>query len=204
VSSKTNIKVLYNPFDTSRFNVNNNKTTDIDRLKICYTGRLAKGKNLNRWIDTAFDLLKTYPGFEFNIYGDGAQKNELESLIREKNLQAKIILHGFRKDVENVYRENDLLLFLSEYESFGNVVVESILCGMPVIASKIPAMEEIFKDYPEFLVNLDEDLTKNIRAKISQYPMLKESAQRAAKEFREKYSLEKHINELEKIYKSFE
>lgn len=198
------IRVIYNPFDTSRFKLDKPKSYDTTKLKICYTGRLANGKNLFKWIDIAEEVLKVYQGFTFNIYGDGPLKEELNNYIKNKSLVNKIFLAGFRKDIENVYKENDLLLFLSEYESFGNVVVESILCGTPVIASKIPAMEEIFKDYPEFLVNLDEDLSKKVISMIGNYEKLRDSATKASKEFAEKFSMEKHLKELEKIYNSFD
>jgi glycosyltransferase involved in cell wall biosynthesis len=204
VSGKPDIKVLYNPFDTKRFYKKENITTSYSPVRIFYTGRLAEGKNLLRWIEIASKLLNVLPELEFNIYGDGELKGRMLDLINQKNLSRKIFLHGFRSDIENVYRENDLLLFLSEFESFGNVVVESILCGTPVIASRIPSMEEIFKDYPEFLVNLDEELPDSILKKLEQYSMLKESASKASKEFAERFSFEKHIKELEKIYKSFD
>ncbi len=204
VSNKTDIKILYNPFDTARFNQTGKSQVVSRKLKICYSGRLAKGKNLFKWIDTAEEVLKVHPGFTFNIYGAGPLKQDLVNYIKLKNLTDKIFLCGFRKDIENVYKENDLLLFLSEYESFGNVVVESILCGTPVIVSKIPAMEEIFKDYPEFLVNLDQDLSKNVMKLIGNYEQLQDSAVKASKEFADKFSLEKHIKELEKIYNSFD
>lgn len=204
VSDKVKIKVLYNPFDTNRFCIPNDKKYHPDKLKICYTGRLAAGKNLFKWIDIAEQILKENTGFEFNIYGDGPLKQELEKYIKNKNLANKIILHRFRKDVENVYKENDLLIFLSEYESFGNVVVESILCGTPVIASYIPAMKEIFKDYPEFVVPLDKNLVQNVLFKIKELDKLKLSALRAAEDFKVRFSVEKHILELENIYNSFE
>lgn len=204
VSDKVKIKLLYNPFDTNRFCIPNDKKYHHDKLKICYTGRLAEGKNLFRWIDIAEKLLNENTDFEFNIYGDGPLKQELDAYIKNKNLANKVILHGFIKDVENVYKENDLLIFLSEYESFGNVVVESILCGTPVITSDIPAMKEIFKDYPEFVVQLDKNLEQNVLLRIKELENLKLSALRAAEDFKVRFSVEKHILELEKIYNSFE
>lgn len=204
VSNKPRIKVIYNPFDTKRFFIRNVNSYDINKLKIFYCGRLANGKNLYQWIDMAAEILKTNPLFQFNIYGMGPLHNALGNQIKLKNLKNRIFLTGFRNDIENVYHENDLLVFLSEYESFGNVVVESILCGTPVIAAKIPAMEEIFENYPEFLVDLDENLFVNILEKIKYYEKLRALAFKAAIEFKERFSLEKHIKELENIYKSFE
>lgn len=204
VSGKPQIKVLYNPFDCNRFNIKDRTYNNKNALKVCYCGRLSKSKNLIKWIDAAEHILKSFPNFEFNIFGDGALRSTLDEYIGRKNLKHKIILRGFRKDIENVYKENDLLLFLSEYESFGNVAVESILCGTPVIVSKIPSMEEIFRNYSEFLVGLDENLNDCILKKIKDYENLKTLAVKANNEFKERFSLEKHISELKKIYKKFE
>ena len=54
------------------------------------------------------------------------------------------------------------MMFLSEYELFGNAVVESILCGTPVIASDIPSLREIFRNYPQFLVPADGRMGSDI------------------------------------------
>lgn len=204
VSSKPNIKVVYNPFDTTRFNDLNRSFSETSKLKICYCGRLAEGKNLFKWIDTAEFLLRSFPEFEFNIFGEGPLRDQLSEYITHKKLNDKIKLQGFRADIENIYKEHDVMLFLSKFESFGNVAVESILCGTPVIASKIPAMEEIFNDYPQFLVPLDNHLFENTLKKINNYQSLKQLTSKAAWDFKVRFSLEKHILELEKIYNSFE
>lgn len=204
VSSKPYIKVVYNPFDTIRFNDLNRNFSETSNLKICYCGRLAEGKNLFKWVDTAAYILRSFPEYEFNIYGEGPLRDQLSVYIKNKKLDNKIKLRGFRNDIENVYKEHDLMLFLSEFESFGNVAVESILCGTPVIASRIPAMEEIFNDYPEFLVPLNKDLFESTLKKINNYQNLQHITSKAAADFKVRFSLEKHILELEKIYNSFE
>ncbi len=92
--------------------------------------------------------------------------------------------------IENEFRSSSLLLFLSEYESFGNVVVESILCGTPVLTSDIPAMREIFSGYPYFIINGKTDLFREIDMKITNLKKLKELTMKAREEFIQKYSLE--------------
>lgn len=204
ISKKTKIKVIYNPFDTERFKIDESSYYVNKNLKICFLGRLSINKNLFQWIDTAEEILAHYPRYEFHIYGNGPLKKSLLNYIKNKRLENKVILFGFRKDVENIYKKNDLLLFLSQYESFGNVVVESILCGIPVIASRIPSMEEIFANYPQFLVPLNKNLTDEVIKKIINFKKLKEKTFDAANEFKNKFSLEKHIKELETIYTRYE
>jgi glycosyltransferase involved in cell wall biosynthesis len=102
--------------------------------------------------------------------------------------------------VKNVYQENDLLLFLSKHESFGNVVVESVLTQTPVIASAIPAMKEIFSEYPEFLVELDNHIFDSIICKLKNLDSLKISVSKARKDFARKFNAENHMNRIKELY----
>jgi len=200
VIKKTNIQVLYNPINNNRFKLypkNNNKLH-----RIIYAGRLAKGKNLINWLNCAKNILSIYPEIDFILYGDGPLKEFLVQYAAQFGISQHVKFYGFIKNVENAYKQADLLLFLSEYESFGNVVVESILCGTPVIASKIPSMEEIFQNYPEFLVPLDNKLSENILTKLRNYDELKQLTLKASKEFNERFSIQNHIKQLNKIYKN--
>jgi len=195
--------LLYNPIDSGRFTKPVSRNKSIENVKIVYSGRLAHGKNLLKWIEIADTISKKHPGFRFEIYGDGPLKQKLNEFIVQKGLQEMIVLKGFCAKPEEIYQKADLLMFLSEYESFGNVVVESILSETPVIATAIPSMKEIFMNYPEFLVEPDQNLEFSILKKIEQLDSLRLSAERAATEFRERFSLKQHLIKVKDIYASF-
>jgi len=196
------IQLLYNPFDLRQFIPKTDKKRAAVPREIVYVGRLASGKNLVKWIDVA-DLLKThFDSVIFNIFGHGPEENLLKSYIRSKHLENRIFLKGQVDAPEKIYREADVLLFLSKYESFGNVIVESILCGTPVIAGAIPAMREIFKDFPEFLVEMDENLGKNVLQKLKDLEKLNRLALSAREQFIERFGDELHYKKLRAIYAS--
>ena len=113
------------------------------------------------------------PSTEFKIYGIGLLEKELIEYSKKLKIEDIVYFMGHCDNVTAAYHDSDLILFLSERESFGNVVVESILCGTPVIASAIPSMKEIFGDYPEFLIELDDNLKENILLKIRNIEHLK-------------------------------
>ncbi len=199
------VKVVYNPIGSNRFvpapsPVMSNRPGE---LKIIYAGRLEHGKNLDKWIDIALYLHGRNERLIFEIYGTGPLGITLGERIKKAGAENFITLKGYRSDIENVFRDADLLLFLSEYESFGNVVVECILCGTPVIASDIPSMREIFSDYPVFLVDPDSDPGSRIAVLLQNYEALSDAATSAGKSFRERFSDHSYIESMNNIYSTW-
>ncbi|MFZ2341174.1 MAG: hypothetical protein WAW07_15810, partial [Bacteroidales bacterium] len=76
-------------------------------------------------------------------------------------------------------------------------------CGTPVIAGDIPAMKEIFEEYPCFVVSLNENTETEIILKLRNIEQLNVKAMQARETFRERFSPEKHFHKLEEIYNSF-
>lgn len=197
ISPKANIHVLYNPFNIKKKNKSQNNRSGI---RVCYVGRLAKGKNLFTWLNCAFALKNRFRNIEFHIYGDGLLRVPLEKKSNDLMLQNYVTFHGFVKDLDDIYKNNDIMMFLSEYESFGNVVVESILAGTPVIVSQIPSHMEILINYPEFMVPLDEGITQSIVQRFSNIDTLKKMTDKAQKEFKQRFSIQQHLDSIDKIY----
>ena len=202
VSRRPEIDVVYNPVGSVRFAPATHERKP-GMMKIVYAGRLAPGKNLISWIETAAAIHTTLDNTLFEIYGSGPLEQQLHDKITCLSAGSYIFLKGYRSDIENVFREADLTLFLSEYESFGNVVVESILCGTPVIASGIPSMQEIFHDYPLFLLSTEEDIAEQVIARLRDYEALLSAAGNACRDFRKRFSEEAYIKKLNAIYTSF-
>jgi glycosyltransferase involved in cell wall biosynthesis len=69
--------------------------------------------------------------------GDGPLRSELESRAKSLGLEGRIHFLGFtnQSGLPAVYRGSDLLVLPSEYEPFGLVVNEAMLCGCPAIVS---------------------------------------------------------------------
>jgi glycosyltransferase involved in cell wall biosynthesis len=202
IASWINCELLYNFFDISRFKKTALSELNREIRKVVYVGRLVPGKGLARWISIALDIHLAYPDVKFEIYGDGPLASSIQREIDLNFANTFIILKGHVTDVENVFRNADLLLFLSEYESFGNVVVESILCNTPVLASNIPGMNEIFADFPDFLLNNDPPSGREIISRLKNFSRLRELAEVAGGSFRNRFSIERHLEKLTNIYEA--
>ena len=72
------------------------------------------------------------------ICGEGPKQQYLESLIRSLNLQNKVFLLGFQNDITYYYEHSKVFLLTSSSESFGNVILEAMATGLPVISLNTP------------------------------------------------------------------
>mgnify|MGYP000859000771 FL=1 len=196
------IDVVYNPIGSERM-LTGKEGTSADRMNIIYAGRLAEGKNLHRWLDIAALIHEQHSEARFFIYGDGPLMDELQRYTLQIGAGGYVTFEGFMHDIGEAYRKADLMIFLSEKESFGNVAVESILCGTPVIASAIPSMKEIFINYPQFLVPADERMDEAVLQKLGSLDTLRQSVNDAREEFLVRFSMGQHAEKIEKIYDSF-
>ncbi len=205
-NKKYAIKVIYNPFEIvekKEFHDIVDKKTGTN-LSVFYVGRMVNGKNLFLWLDIAKKLSEKFNDISFHFYGKGNLEKQLKEYVIRLDFGDKVNFHGFLKDIETAYRRHDLLMFLSEYESFGNVVVESILQGTPVIAKPIPSIREIFYDYPEFLLDDNRDYSDQIIEKLKNIDVLKNEAVKARKNFINRFSIQNHLRKIAELYEQYQ
>lgn len=125
-----------------------NKLCDLKKKNIISVGRLSKEKGFA-------DLIEIFSNIEsedwtLTIVGDGDEKENLEALIKDNNLEGKVILTGFlnKEKLYKLYENSSLYVMTSFEESFGLVLVEASSFGLPLIAfdSAIGAKEIIQKN----------------------------------------------------------
>ena len=71
--------------------------------------------------------------------GDGAGRDALLALARELGVADRVILAGFQSDPTPFYQTANLFALSSDYEGFGNVLVEAMACGTPVVSTDCPS-----------------------------------------------------------------
>ncbi len=122
-------------------------TKDHHTIKhIISLGRLCPFKGFDTLIHSFSHLLRTHPHLTLTIYGEGAERPRLESLIRSLNLQSKIHLPGTTPNVQEALLNADLFIFPSHYEGFPNALCEAMAVGLPVIASNCSGTIDIIRD----------------------------------------------------------
>ncbi|MRR21790.1 glycosyltransferase [bacterium] len=195
------IEIIYNPVDIEA-GASAAVKREAGLLTIGYAGRLVPGKNLIGWLNVAQKLSREFGNLRFVIYGDGVLREELIKHAGVLGILDIVSFRGFVRDVASAYSECDVMLFLSGRESFGNAVVESVLCGTPVIASDIPAFREILANWSYCIVPADETAAGQIADRLKNLDILRGYLPGMITEFRARFSRDQHISKISRIYET--
>jgi glycosyltransferase involved in cell wall biosynthesis len=134
------VKVIYNPTALG-ISPHRERTTVREQLwgtgftyHILSVGSLKVQKDHENLIRAFAQLL---PGLnaKLTIVGEGPLRTKLDDLIAELGLQSRVAMPGFTTDPYPWYRTADLFVLSSQWEGFGNVLVEALECGVPVVST---------------------------------------------------------------------
>lgn len=151
-NAANNLKQIATPYkDKIDYLWNINLPRNIDKkedlklegeLKIVTISRLYKYKGIERLIEVCKYITKP---FKLYILGEGPYKEKYLNLIKEYNLQDKIILLGNVLNVFDILKQADVYVSSSDAEGLSNVIIESLIAGVPVIATPTSGAKEIKK-----------------------------------------------------------
>ncbi|WP_417857558.1 glycosyltransferase family 4 protein [Xanthomarina gelatinilytica] len=176
-------------------------------IKIFSAFRMTWEKNIQAHINFARMLKDKQIAFEYDIYGDGKDIDQLFYLIDKYDLQSYV--HVKRKmspeDLRSVMHTYDFCLQLSLSESLGMSVIEAQSFGVPGIVSEIGGLPEAVKDGVSGIVGKLEDLDSLVNSCIalwSDADTYYAFSKQAIQHVNTHYTLEHELQLLEKLYKS--
>lgn len=95
--------------------------------------RLVAFKRLNLIIRAFAHIAARHPGWRLDIWGEGPQRDFLESVIAQVGVDDRIQLRGHAHDVYSALRGSDLFAMASTTEGFPNALCEAMACGVPPV-----------------------------------------------------------------------
>lgn len=118
----------------------------IERPLVVACGRLTEQKGFPDLLEAFARVRQVIPASLW-IVGEGKQRPLLEQKIQRLGLADAVRLLGFQPNPYKYMAAADLFVLSSLYEGFGNVIVEAMACGAPVIATNCPSgPAEIIED----------------------------------------------------------
>lgn len=113
---------------------------DPDHIKgiIVSAGRLHPVKGFDLLIKSFAQIAEKCTGWNLLILGDGEQREKLLKLIEKEGLTHRIAMPGRKKNIYDYFRACDLYVLSSRSEAFGNVLIEAMACGLPVVSFDCP------------------------------------------------------------------
>ena len=109
-------------------------------------GRLVPQKGYDIALRAFAEVLMRHPDAVLLILGEGPERERLEQLGRELGLGGSLLLPGRAGDVATWLRRAELLVHPARWEGFGLVLLEAMLAGLPVVASRVSAIPEVVAD----------------------------------------------------------
>lgn len=133
----TMMKVLYNPIVSEDKKVRIKKP-DMQELKIVTAGRMEPEKNHGDIIEAVKILHEMGINAHLTILGTGSEMSQLKDKARDCGVDRYIIFKGFVDNVAKIYSKQDIFVLASSFEAFGNVIIEAMNVGLPVITTDCP------------------------------------------------------------------
>ena len=199
--------------DTSKFSASGNPGHPAAKHPgqqiIGLIGRICPWKGQHIFIEAAAAVHARYPQVRFRIIGsalftDQPYERQIVTMIEECGLRDIIKLTGFRADVERAIQSLDIVAHASiTGEPFGQVIVQAMASGKPVIATNGGGVPEIIVDRESgILVPMgDAQAMANAICSLIANPVAATAlAQAGLKRVQERFTISVTVDKLTSVY----
>jgi len=197
LNRETQIDVIYNGVALSGYTPPHMRSLNT----IVSSGRLVPWKGVRELIE----IVARTPAWELVILGDGPERSNLETFIREKNAGERITLVGqvSQDTLREWFAKATVFALNSRYEGLSHTLVEAMSTGAPVVATNIGGNPEVIEDNVSgllFDVGNTAALERSL-ALLMQDADMRENFGRAAHEKAKSFSVEIMISKTASLLK---
>ena len=164
-------------------------------------GRLSHEKGVDRLLEACGRLRSEGAAFFLRIVGDGPEREKLEQMAREMDLDGCLEFMGFQSNPYPVMAGADAIVCPSRFEGFSTVVTEALILGKPVVTTPCSGMRELLGDSEFGLITEDsaEGIYRGMK-KLLEDAALREEYARAAKLRGKNFGKEQVLSRTEEFF----
>ena len=195
--------IIYNGLEIDKFLNNNRLYQKKEIITIGSVGRLVSQKNFPVLI-SALAKIKDR-AFVCLLVGEGPDKDKLQTLINQADLDKKILLLGRQKNIKAFLDSLDVFVLPSAWEGLGIAALEAGLNALPVIVSDVDGLKEVVTDGEDgwyFKSNDSSDLANKITYLLDNLdnPEIETKAKKLQAKIKTNFAIEKITHDYEKLY----
>jgi glycosyltransferase involved in cell wall biosynthesis len=175
-------------------------------VDVALLGSVARLHPIKR-LDAAIRLLRDRPDLHLALAGQGPQEQQLRQLAAEINATDRVYFVGEMppERIGDFLASLDLFVFPSHAETFGLAAVEAAGAGVPVVANDLSVLREVMsydgKPAAFFADAADDEKLTDAVSRVMTDRMLREELIASGKGLRMRYSVERMIDEYDRILK---
>jgi glycosyltransferase involved in cell wall biosynthesis len=126
--------------------------------RLLYVGRLIYWKGLHLGLAAFVHLLVKHPNATLTIVGSGPDEQWFRKVSKRLNLDHSIEWHAWlpHEEIMSLYRQHDIFIFPSLHDSSGNVVLEALSNGLPVVCLNLGGPAIIVNETCGFVVETEQ------------------------------------------------
>ena len=212
IFDRSQITVVHNGIDLERFSRGREGVAGKKpgtRLRVGMIGHLAPIKGQKEFLRAAAVVCASRDDVDFLVVGEdksykGENRRRLEKLLAELKLGRRVSFEGWTDDVPQLLGTLDLFVSPARAEPFGLSIVEAMAAGVPVLATRSEGACEIIEPgQTGRLVPLRDvdELAKGILELLADKAESERLAANALRAVRERFSLERMVDETEDVYR---
>jgi glycosyltransferase involved in cell wall biosynthesis len=133
------------PFDDAVPSLRENLPPDCT-LIVGLVGRLSWEKGIDIFLRAAARVLGEFPNARFVVVGEGPDKDKLEQLVDELNMQGNVSMLGRRNDMPSVYASLDVMVSSSRQEGLPMAILEGMASSLPLVATAVGEVPTVVLD----------------------------------------------------------
>lgn len=173
-----------------------------DEKVVIHVSNFRPVKRVQDVVETFARISTTMPA-KLLLVGDGPEITRVCKLVREFGLDGQVIFLGKQENLDELYSISDLMLLLSEKESFGLVALEAMACGVPCIGTNVGGLPEVVEHgVTGFICEVGdiEDISTKAVALLKDKELHQQFTYQAVESVRSKFNADRIVQQYEQIY----